>query len=191
MNLDPIYWLLKRFVLNGFFHADLTKEEHRFLLDNLSKHRKVLWLNVIAAIVVYFALGKTPENDIATVIFALLAPVAVMGTAWFTVSFGGIPAKLIQVAMIITFWMFSAFTVSFTALIVAIIYVTPPISYIVWLFIYLAAIIACVQYDTTDGLKAGLDEAVFKHSRAALVYYQKKGIKPEDLSANQQNQSDN
>lgn len=40
--------------------------------------------------------------------------------------------------------------------------------------------ISCIQHDTADGLKAGLDEALLKHSRAALMYYLKQGISTEE-----------
>lgn len=143
-HLDPFYHLL-RFLLRGFLTANPTEPERAFVEDNMTKHRKVLWINLFATICVFF---------------------------------GGIPAKLIDMAMSVTFWMFTAFAVSFSAMIVAVMMVSPPLVWPALILIYFGAITACIQYDTSDGFKAGLDEAVLNHSRAALRFYAREGIDP-------------
>ena len=35
-------------------------------------------------------------------------------------------------------------------------------------------VVSCIQYDCTDALKVGLDDALLKHSRAAIRYYQER-----------------
>ena len=62
---------------------------------------------------------------------------------------------------------------------IAVMFVTPPFVWPALAIIYIGAVFACIQYDTADGLKAGLDEALLKHSRAAIVYYRKQGVEPE------------
>jgi len=173
-NIDPIYWFLRLILLK--FIAVERAEGREFVLQNLEKHRKVLWLDIIGGILVYF--GVKGSGDINTVVLALIAPVTVMGAAWFAVSFGAVPKKLISEAMSITFWMFLGFTLSLTAMFVSVAYISPIVLWPVLLVILLAAIISCIKYDTADGLKAGLDEAVLTHTRYAIEYYKKSGIKP-------------
>lgn len=177
-KFDPFYWLLT-WVLRRFLNVGLKNEELEFLQDNIRKHRKVLWCNVTVVACTVIGLQHY-EGEIIGLITALLAPVMVMGGAWFAVSFGGIPAKLIDSAMSITFWMFLAFTASLTTMLIAVGYISPPVLWPVFAAIYLGALLSCIQYDTADGLKAGLDEAQLRHSRAALRYYKKQGIEPEE-----------
>lgn len=176
--MDPIYFFLKS-ILRNFFSSDLQKEERLFIEENLQKHRKILWLNICAAILIFFGLRMLPFEKTGLVVSSLIAPVMVLGTAWFTISFGGIPQKLIAVAMTVTYWLFAAFSVSLSAMFLAVGFVVSPYLWPVLIFIYLATLIACIQYDTADGLKVGLDDALLKHSRAALRYYYKQGI-PEE-----------
>ena len=175
-KIDPIYWFL-RLILLKFLSVE-TKERQDFVLENLEKHRRVLWLDIIGGILVYF--GVKSSGNVETVVLALIAPVTVMGAAWFAVSFGAIPKKLISEAMAITFWMFLGFTLSLMAMFVSVAYISPIILWPILLLIFLSAIISCIKYDTADGLKAGLDEAVLTHSRYAIEYYKKTGIKTED-----------
>lgn len=179
-KLDPFYWFLKA-MLRGFFKVELKSEEVDFISDNIQKHRKVLWINLIAAIFVVLALSKTDAKDIATLITALLAPVMVMGGAWFAISFGAIPAKLMNVSLSCTMWMFTAFLTSLTTMFIAVGFVTPAVVWPVLGIVYLSALFACIQYDTADGMKAGLDEAQLRHSRAAVRYYKKQGIDPDAI----------
>lgn len=174
-KIDPIYWLL-RLILLKFFKADLSKPEEKFIEDNLQKHRWVLWLNVLAGILTYF--GVRASSDISSLVLALIAPVAVMGTAWFAISFGAIPRKLMSEAMAVTFWMFLGFSISLVAMFVAVAYISPIAIWPILAVIYISAIVSCIKYDTADGLKAGLDDAMLMHSRYAISYYKKSKIKP-------------
>jgi|GEM_PF-1002339 len=172
--MDPIHLLLKA-ILRPFFSSALHEEEKLFLKKNIEKHRKILWLNVCAAALIVYGFSSIPVQNIGIVVSSLVAPVMVLGTAWFTISFGGIPKKLIRIAMAITFWLFASFTISFTTMFLAVGFIVTPAFWPVLIFIYVGALIACIQYDTADGLKVGLDEALLKHSRAALRYYQNQG----------------
>ena len=175
-KIDPIHLWLEKVVLRQFYKTNLSAEERSFIQDNTQKNRRALWLNVAAAVLIYIGLNQVDGDALRSIITALLAPVMVMGAAWFAISFGGIPAKLINAAMSITFWMFTAFSVSFTAMCVAICMISPWPIWIVVVVIYYGTISACLQYDTADGLKAGLDDTVLKHSRAALRFYRNQGI---------------
>lgn len=176
--VDPFYWFL-RFVLSFFFKADLSKDDKSFVESNGWKHRKILWLNALAGCLSWYGIAQVSPTNLGTLATGLVAPVMVMGGAWFAISFGGIPARLIDIAMTITFWLFLAFTLSLTVMMLMIMSITPLIIWPVLGTIHLGAIISCVQYDTTDGLKAGLDEAVLNHSRAALMHYKSEGIDPD------------
>lgn len=175
-KLDPIYWIL-RLILKQFFSASLDSAEEQFVNENINKHRLALWINVIAGILVYS--GIKSVTDVNALVLALIAPVTVMGAAWFAVSFGAIPKKLLSEAMAVTFWMFLGFSVSLTTMFIAVAYISPIILWPVLFIIFIAAIVSCIKYDTADGLKAGLDEAVLTHSRYAIEYYRKTGIKPD------------
>jgi hypothetical protein len=177
--MDPIRALLN-LTLRGFLKADLKKDESAFVQDNIRKHRIVLWINLGACVLVYLGLRSTPTNAIGTVITSLLAPVMVLGGAWFAISFGGVPRKLLGIAMSITLWMFMAFLMSLSAMLISVAFVTSFWFWPVLALIYVGTVVACILYDTTDGLKAGLDEAMLKHSRAALMFYEKQGIDPDE-----------
>jgi hypothetical protein len=177
-RMDPFSWFLNG-ILRGFLTANLKDFELQFVQDNIQKHRKALWLNALASVLVFFALRDTPHDAIGTVINATLAPAMIFGGAWFAVSFGGVPKKLINIAMSTTLWMFIAFLVSLSAMFIAVGFVTSPFLWPVLGLIYAAGVMACIQYDTADGLKSGLDEAMLNHSRAALLWYStKQGITP-------------
>ena len=177
--LDPFYWYMR--LVHIQFLSRTDKTEKSFVESNITKHRLTQWINVVCIPFTFYSLKTVPEEQMSTLIFALLGTVAVMGTAWFQVSFGSIPAKLIMCSMSVTFFMYTAFKVSLTAMFLAIGFITSPTLWPVISLIYLCVELSCVQYDTADGLKAGLDEALLKHSRAALIYYSKQGIKPEDI----------
>jgi hypothetical protein len=175
---DPILLLLRFVVLRHFWLADLEKSEQSFVAENTKKHRVCLWITIVSSSLVLWGLSTVPNESLGTVIGGLLGPVVVFGGAWFFVSFGGIPIKLLRVAMSITLWMFSAFCVSLATMFIAVGFVSPPQIWPVLAFVFIAGWIACVRYDTADGLKAGLDEAQLHHSRAALTYYRNMGIEP-------------
>jgi hypothetical protein len=160
--------------------ANLEENERLFVGANVDKHRLVQWINFLSSILVFFALQKVSQGDMGTVISALLAPVMVMGGAWFAVSFGAIPSKLIECSMSVTFWMYTAFKVSLSTMLLAISFITPWMLWPVLGLIYVAVDFSCIQYDTADGLKAGLDDALLKHSRAALLFYKRQGIDESD-----------
>lgn len=181
-KIDP-FALFLRLVLKGFYKGDLKDHEKQFVDENLTKHRKVMWVNLFDSICMIFALREAQPEDFTVLITALVAPVVVLGGGWFMISFGAIPAKLISVSMTITLCMFTAFVIALTTMFMAVGFVTSPFAWPVLGLIYLGTVASCVMYDTADGLKAGLDEAMLWHSRAALAYYAKKGINPSDIKA--------
>jgi len=160
--------------------ARLKEEDQSFVTTNMNKHRLVQWINLVAAVCIFLSLREVPTDQLGLVITALIAPVMVMGAAWFAISFGAIPAHLIECSIEVTFWMYTAFKLSFTTMFLAIGFVTPTTLWPVLVVIYIAVDFSCAQYDTSDGLKAGLDDALLKHSRAALLFYQRQGITASD-----------
>lgn len=188
-RFDPIYQLLDRIVFQGLFQPpkrsvkgafeQITAADTDFLLENLNKHRLVLWLNIvfIAYLYLYGLAAILKHGDPAVVVTGLLAPAMITGGAWYAVSFGGIPEKFISSALVLTFCMFLAFTLSMTLLIALLCKLTPwPIGAFCLVPTYAGLYIASILYDNLDGLKIGLDTALLKFSRAALNYYQKHGL---------------
>lgn len=173
--MDPIVLFLK-LILRDFLKAELKTNEREFVKDNILKHRKVLWINIVVVGFVCLGLRRTPPDGISTVVSSLLAPVMVLGGAWFAISFGGVPQAFLNVAMTTTFWMFVSFTSALSTMFVSVMFVTSSFIWPVLFLIYLGTIIGCIQYDTADGLKVGLDEWNLRHSRAAVKHYQKEGI---------------
>ncbi len=101
---DPVYVWLRYIVLRRFLKVKLDKPSRAFVFDNITKHRKVIWLATIVSTGVYFGLHDLEGETLGMVITSLLAPVMVMGGAWFAMSFGAIPTKLMDSSMEITFW---------------------------------------------------------------------------------------
>lgn len=178
-KIDPFYWYLMA-IHRCLLKAKLKMDERAFVDSNINKHRLAQWINLLAIPSIFLSLKAVASDQMSTVIMALLAPVMVMGAAWFGISFGAIPARFIHFSMEITFWMYAAFKLSLTTMFLAIGFVSPWMLWPVLVFIYLAVDFSCTQYDTADGLKAGLDEAVLKHSRAAVLFYGEQGIKIEE-----------
>jgi hypothetical protein len=188
-RFDPIYLFLDCLVFQRLFQPpkrsvpgefeQITAADTDFLVENLNKHRLILWLNVIlAGYLSAFGLDAILKHgDAAVVVTGLLAPAMITGGAWYAVSFGGIPEKFISSALVLTFCMFLAFTLSMTLLIALLCRLTPwPIGAFFLLPMYGGLYVASILYDNLDGLKIGLDTALLKFSRAALNYYQKHGL---------------
>lgn len=174
-QIDPCYLVVK-LILRPFNTGNLAEPEAAFVAENARKHANVLWLNLVAIVLVAFGLGNASDEAIGQIINALIAPVMVMGAAWFGISFGGVPRQLMNIAMLITFWMFTAFSISLTTMFVAVVYSVHPIMWPVFIIVYVGALTSCILYDTTDGLKVGLDEAVLLHSRYGIAHYRKEGV---------------
>jgi len=188
-RFDPIYRFLDQIVFRGLFQPpkrsvkgafeQITAADMDFLVENLNKHRLVLWLNVIlAAYLAFSGLAAILKfGDPSTVVTGLLAPAMITGGAWYAVSFGGIPEKFISSAFVLTFCMFLAFTLSITLLVALLFKLTPwPVGVFFLLPIYAGLYLASILYDNLDGLKIGLDTALLKFSRASLNFYQKHGL---------------
>lgn len=174
--MDPFFWValsFSYFLLGKKYKLNQT--ESLFILDNVAKHRLVLWVNLLGGSLVYHSLvGSTPEQ-LSALINVLLAPAFITGGAWFAITFGGVPEKLLDAALIITFWMLSAFSLSLTTMGVAV-YFSLNGSWMllsVILFINLSVILSAIMYDNIDGLKVGLDEALKSNSQANLRYLKK------------------
>jgi hypothetical protein len=186
-RIDPAYQFLYFVVFKQLFKPRkplpgeyylLEASETDFLYENLAKHRQILWLNLL--LVLYLMLYGIDSirraGDPAVVISGLLAPAMVTGTAWYTVSFGGIPTQFSSIAIVLTRYMFLAFSLSMTLLTALLCAITNPIlSIFVLIPVYVSLFIASILYDTMDGLKIGLDSTLLKMSRAHLNYYRKLG----------------
>ena len=154
----------------------LEEAEKDFLRENLEKHRQVLWINfsLIIYLIAFGISSLKSSGDRETVISGLLAPAMVTGTAWYTVSFAGIPTQFQTIAIVLTRFMFLAFSMSMTLLISLLCSITNPIlSIFVLIPVYVSLYIASILYDTMDGLKIGLDLSLLKMSRAQVLYLEK------------------
>lgn len=188
-RFDPVYLFLDFLIFEQLFrprkknlpgaYEKVTAADVDFLVENLNKHRIVLWLNIL--LVIYLAThGLTKilsDGNKDIIVTGLLAPAMVTGGAWYAVSFGGIPEKYIGTALRLTFCMYLSFSLSMTLLIALLIALTPwPVGVFLLSPMYAGLYIASMLYDNLDGLKIGLDTSLLKFSRASLNYYQKKGF---------------
>jgi len=174
--IDPMFWI--SYIFSYFLLTEkykLNKTELSFILDNIDKHRKVLWVNFIGGYMVFTSLSDNSPEQLSALISVLMAPAFITGGAWFAITFGGVPQKLLDAALIITFWMFSAFTLSLTTMSIVAYYILNGeiLMLIVLLFINFAVIISAILYDNIDGLKVGLDEALKDNSQATLRFLKK------------------
>lgn len=188
-RLDPVYWFLDRLVFESLFrprkrhdknvYEILTKADIDFLIENLQKHRIIIWCNLV--LVAYLATKGLSAilnaHDQGTVVTGLLAPAMITGGAWYAVSFGGIPEKFIKTALWLTAFLFLSFSLSMTLLIALLCAITPwPVGAFILIPSYVALYVASLLYDNLDGLKIGLDTTLLKYSRATLNYFQKYGL---------------
>lgn len=176
LKIDPIYWVLRLLHLI-FTLAPLEAHERAFVEDNVLKHQIVTWVTIGAAYLVHRGLREVPQSAIGIIIAALAGPAILLGAAWFTVSLGAIPEKLRSVGMLITGSMFASFMVALVTMFMSTMYITPAPINIVLALVFAGIVISGILYDTADGLKVGLDEAVLRHSRYAVSFYRKQGIK--------------
>ena len=171
---DPMYLLVNSLICRRLI-KDLEGRQKKFVEDNSNKHRWVLWINVFLAALVYYGLSDVPIEEMSTIVSSLMAPAFITGGAWFAISFGGVPVKLLDRAVDITFWTFSAFTVSLSTMAVAVYFVTNIYLASVFVLIIVTVIISSILYDNVDGLKVGLDEALLKGNLANIEYLLNKG----------------
>ncbi|HEX3528798.1 MAG TPA: hypothetical protein VH988_17190 [Thermoanaerobaculia bacterium] len=187
-KIDPLFWILDRWIFESLFrpskknvpgeYEELDYADADFLVENLLKHRFILWLNIILAVyMILFGLAaifKMGKSEL--VITGLLAPAVITGGAWYNLTFGGISEKFLGTAMRLTRWMFLAFSLSMTLLMALLCYLSPwPVAFVLGL-IYIGLYVASILYDNVDGLKIGLDTTMLRFSRASLNYYQKHGL---------------
>jgi hypothetical protein len=190
--IDPMYWVAF-FLSSPIFKYQLQTNEINFIHDNINKHRIVLWANLIAAIVLFRSLTGLSIAELNSLISALLAPALVTGGAWFAITFGGVPQRLLPLAINITLWMFAAFTVSLTTMFLSLYFILPIPIFLVFGFIVVAIVISAARYDNVDGLKAGLDEALRMHSLTHVKHLQEKHgaeIIEEESKLNRRKQND-
>jgi len=167
-RMDPVYQFLDRVVFRGLFQPrkrsipgefeQITAADIDFLVENLNKHRLVLWLNLILAgyLVVHGLDAILKQGEPAVVVTGLLAPAMITGGAWYAVSFGGIPEKFISSALVLTFCMFLSFTLSMTLLMGLLWKLTPwPVGLFILFPMYAGLYVSSILYDNLDGLKIG------------------------------------
>jgi len=174
--LDPFFWLV--YLFSAFLLTEkykLNRVELSFILDNVDKHRKVLWVNFIGGYLVFISLLDNTPEQLSALISVLTAPAFITGGAWFAITFGGVPTRLLDAALVITFWMFSAFTLSLTTMSIVAYYILDGeiLMLIVLLFINFSVIVSAILYDNIDGLKVGLDESIKSSSQAILRHLKK------------------
>lgn len=188
-RIDPIYLFFDRFLFKSLFQPPKASDPNQFeiieesqidfLVQNMKKHRVILWINIFIAIFlsVYGLEIILKTGDAGIVVTGLLAPAMITGAAWFAISFGGIPEKFISIAFTLTLCMYLSFTLSMTILTCLLVAITPwSIGVLIIIPIYITLYIASMLYDNVDGLKIGLDSSLLKMSRASINYYRKHGL---------------
>lgn len=174
--IDPLYWLslsCSFFLLRNKYK--LNQAESLLILENVAKHRIVLWVNLVGGYVCYTSLLDMDINQLNTIANILLAPAFITGGAWFAITFGGVPNKLLDIALMVTFWLLSAFSLSLTMMGIVLFFVVDgniPLLMVI-LFINFSVILAAIMYDNIDCLKIGLDEALKGNSLANMRYLKK------------------
>ena len=182
--LDPFFLLLRFVVLRRLYHADLDPAQEAFLKVNTDKQRLSLWVTLLVSVPLYFGVIQS-EGNLDRLLMGMIGIVAVTGSGWYVLSFGGIPSKLLDAAMEITFYMWTGFVCALTATMIVLITMFPPLCWPALLLIYAGAVFSGMQYDTVDGMKIGLDETLHRHSRAALRFYAEQGIDPDTEDSKQ------
>lgn len=194
-RLDPFYVMVNRQLkpfyaeppdwvkLPGVVRAQNVTGRHKFLRDNTWKHADILWWNVACLLASFYGMYNLPKDVLGNVLVGLLGVSTVTGGAWFIITFASIPDELAEVAMQVTYDMFAAFTCSLTTTFVAISYsVEHNLAVLaILLFVFARVLRTCISYDTTDGLRLGLDKALFRNALAGLKFYQNQGVRPEDI----------
>lgn len=175
--MDALIKLYQFFFLRRI--VKLAKPEDRVLVDtNTLKHMKVMGLMLLLAPFALFVklAPLFTNNPLVTKLIGTIdatnftSIIMVTGTAWFMVSFGAIPKYLEDVAMEVTFWMFSAFVLSSEWLVIGMA-IDSPVSAPFLFLIYWGLYNCAVQYDTMDALKAGLDEAQLRFARLGRAVF--------------------
>lgn len=181
--IDPLYWVAF-YISAPILRYPLLAKEISFVHDNIHKHRRVLWMNVATMLLVWWGLRGRGKDEMNALINSLMAPAFITGGAWFAITFGGVPTKLLPLALNITLWMFAAFTIAMTTMLTSLSFILPWQLLIVFGFILFAIIVSAARYDNVDGLKVGLDDALRTHSLTHLEYLTKTlGVKPKREAA--------
>lgn len=182
-RLDPIYQLLDRTLFARLFGPDsrshppeggpfnLDFAEQELLVENLRKHRLILWLNVVLATGLLLLGAGTLRLEEPIVVAYLFSGLIGPGIAWYTMSLSGIPGKHLGTALVLTFWLFLAFSIVSTVLFVA------ACSLVPWWFAlgvlaptYISVYCAAVLHDNLDGLRIGPASEQLRFSRAVLLF---------------------
>ena len=169
MNL--LYNVYFKIFLRKLSKEKITKEQWDDIVEvNVRKHTKIFALSLLTLIYTYCMVSFFYVSQIDTVITSLLGVLFVSGGAWFAISFGTVPERLIDFAMEITSFLFASFSVSLAAVFAVTIVAVPllsPVLFIAFFSVYTAS----AQYDFVDAMKIGIDEAVFEHAKVGKRYF--------------------
>lgn len=174
---DPFYWLSYLLcwpVLNN----EMETSQTNVIELNIEKYRFVLWVNFIFGIIASRGFFVTEKGDITVVLIAITAPTIVLGGAWFSISFGGVPDKLLKAAVSLTKWLFVAFCMCLITAALAITHIASIEISIVFIAVVLIAIFSAITYDNLDSLKIGLDDTLRRQSLTALAKLGSEGYWP-------------
>ena len=135
------------------------------LIDNTIKHSLVL-VNVLATILmVHFGL-ENPGSELANFLEKYEALTMGMIGGWFFITFASVRKLFMTDGLILTYFMFSAFSMIMTLLSMDVVYTEPPTLQVIGLTIAIFSWVASAMYDNVDCLRTGLDEE-------ALAYYRR------------------
>lgn len=168
-------------LLSVFSTSDLEKNEKAFLMDNAKKHIQSL-LGMIAMLpFMIYGLHIADRAMLPVLVGGLVSPVVVTGTAWFVITFGAVPEKLLGIAMVLTRKMFGAFTESLTLAFLAVGWVCPWPLWVVLAMIWIKVYHAAFLYDCVDGLKTGLEPTMLENCRYGTKFFRRQlGVNEEE-----------
>ena len=156
--------------INELVETNRKLEEKAILFDNTWKHVKIAIVGLIfLPYLVFVSLGI---ENILLVLTGLLGVIMVFGSAWFVITFGAVPARLMRMAINLSFWMFLAFVLSLEATAVVLCIALPLLTPVLAV-VFFGAYIASVKYDTADSLKLGLEPAQFQLARYGTKYFRR------------------
>ncbi len=110
-----------------------------------------------------------------------MSAVAFLGGAWFMITFGGIAKRMLFIGLVVTFLMFTPFTVFLSMMFIAMGLYLGDWVWPILILGYATSVSSCIIYDTLDGMRAGFDIAMLKQALAAVLFYKQQGVPvPED-----------
>lgn len=174
-NRFDLVFQLQWLIVKQLFYKNrnsVEKSEEEFLTGNANIHRWVVWVNLILVTIIQLSTKDLNmlSNNIHLLVFTAVI-VLISGMSWFTFSMSGIPIKFIKAGEIFRITLLICLTISSTLLISITVTNLSVLYTLVIVGIYICFIQIVFMFDHLDGLKIGLDQSLFKYSKAIFDYH--------------------